>query len=115
MLLRPAWRDVFPKMTLFDGYLGDGYPLCSSRPARPFLRAGAAYEYVGTSDPTPAASATDVRLELQPASSGASTGLYDALCEREAFRCRFRSTVTLGAALPCPSGSTARECAVDVL
>ena len=42
-----ASRDAFPKMDLYDGYLGDGYPLCRDAPPRRFLRKGAAYSYLG--------------------------------------------------------------------
>ena len=50
--IRATWRDVFPKMNLWSGYLGDGYPICAELPARNFLRAGATYQYLGrTSKP----------------------------------------------------------------
>ena len=36
-------RDRFPKVNLYDQYLGDGFPLCPDLPSRSFLRAGARY------------------------------------------------------------------------
>ena len=41
--LSAEYRDRFPKVNLYDQYLGDGYPLCSDFPRRSFLRAGARY------------------------------------------------------------------------
>ena len=51
MSVRHSWRDVFPKMNLYDRYLGDGVPLCVDLPPRTFLRAGARYRLL--SSPTP--------------------------------------------------------------
>ena len=45
----PSQRtDQFPKMNLYDGYLGDGYPLCEDAPAKAHLRKGATYLYLGS-------------------------------------------------------------------
>ena len=33
-------RDLFPKLSLHSGHLGDGFPLCADLPSRPFLREG---------------------------------------------------------------------------
>ena len=44
-----AYRDLFPKVDLNDGHLGDRYPLCVDLPERSFLRAGARYSYLGRS------------------------------------------------------------------
>ena len=40
-------RDLFPKMDLHRGHLGDGLPLCADLPPRHFLSAGARYTYLG--------------------------------------------------------------------
>ena len=45
-------RDLFPKMDLYSGHLGDAYPLCADFGAKPFLRKGARYSYLGA-DPKP--------------------------------------------------------------
>lgn len=42
-------RDLFPKMNLYDGYLGDGLPLCQDLPDRAYLRKGARYNFLGSS------------------------------------------------------------------
>lgn len=43
MVLVPSRHDELPKTQLDGGYLGDGHPLCSARPRRHFLLAGARY------------------------------------------------------------------------
>jgi hypothetical protein len=40
-------RDYFPKLDLYDQYIGDRYPLCVELPQRPFLRVGAKYRFLG--------------------------------------------------------------------
>mmetsp|Transcript_102655 Transcript_102655/g.294143 ORF Transcript_102655/g.294143 Transcript_102655/m.294143 type:complete len:2583 (-) Transcript_102655:1307-9055(-) len=49
MQITSTKRDLWPKMNLYDGYLGDGLPLCQSLPSHAFLRRGATYNYLGTS------------------------------------------------------------------
>ena len=34
MAINARWRDVFPKMDLYGGYIGDSYPLCLDLPKR---------------------------------------------------------------------------------
>ncbi|CAK0794593.1 unnamed protein product [Prorocentrum cordatum] len=36
MKIRGRPHDIYPKPDLYSGYLGDGYPVCSSMPERPF-------------------------------------------------------------------------------
>ena len=108
-------RDVFPKLNLYDRHLGDGYPICSERPLRTFLRAGAKYNLLGNSaepklqeDPTSwEGSLATPRLTLDPSASA----LYRALCADPANggACTFPLTVTLSSHLACDG----RECAVD--
>jgi hypothetical protein len=43
MQINPNWRDVFPKMDLNDGFIGDAYPLCSDLPENQCLKKGAKY------------------------------------------------------------------------
>ena len=45
-------RDYFPKMDLYDRYLGDRYPLCTDLPERSFLRRGAKYRLIGKATAT---------------------------------------------------------------
>ena len=47
MYIVQDWRDRFPKTDLTDGYIGDGYPLCTDLPERMFLRKGAKYRLLG--------------------------------------------------------------------
>ena len=47
MFIVEAWRDRFPKTSLTDGYIGDGFPLCVDLPERMFLRKGAKYRLLG--------------------------------------------------------------------
>ena len=42
-------RDLFPKTNLYDGHLGDNYPLCGDLPDRHFLSKGARWSYIGRS------------------------------------------------------------------
>jgi len=51
MRIEPSQRDAFPKMTLFGGHLGDGYPLCHEAPGGAWLRAGATFRYLGATHP----------------------------------------------------------------
>eukprot|EP01013_Petalomonas_cantuscygni_P025363 TRINITY_DN472_c1_g1_i8.p1 TRINITY_DN472_c1_g1~~TRINITY_DN472_c1_g1_i8.p1 ORF type:complete len:2177 (+),score=570.77 TRINITY_DN472_c1_g1_i8:136-6531(+) len=115
MYIVPTYRDPFPKMDLFDGYLGDGYPLCKDFPARAFLRTGATWRSLGGT-PQPLMSDDPGRLYpdvpnitnvtntsggggwLQPSSSSA---LYASLCRRSGGRCTFPSEVTLTSNLAC--------------
>jgi len=110
MRLRPDYRDIFPKLDLHGGYIGDGYPLCSSLPARLFLRPGARYTYLGptlTTDMTRSFEGEGLPL------LDASSSLFSELCwgsSGGAGRCTLRSEVTLSAELAC-SGV---ECEVDL-
>ena len=44
-----AKRDLFPKTNLYNGHLGDGYPLCADLGSRHFLSKGARWSYLGHS------------------------------------------------------------------
>lgn len=114
--LRVDWRDELPKMNLYDGYLGDGLPLCADLPPRAFLRRGAVYRLLGSS-PSPR-----LQPELSAAAAGpnatqlvlgAGSHLYAALCNRSDSAvdaaCRAPSEVTLPASLPCVDA----ECTLD--
>lgn len=112
-------RDRFPK-SLFGGYIGDGYPLCSDLPGQAFLKIGAKYRLLGSSpkpemvEENPAwASLPGVnRLRLQQEESG----LYELLCAPKADgSCTFPGVVTLESNLVCSEQSTAAECMVDTV
>ncbi len=45
-------RDHFPKKSIRGGYVGDGLPLCSDLPERPWTRRGATWRLLGD-DPSP--------------------------------------------------------------
>jgi len=116
MLILPNWHDLFPKMNLHDGYIGDGYPLCADLPAHQFLRIGASWRYLGRlplsqlqQDPSSYANtASQPILAPRPTSSA----LFAALCNRPSggARCAYGSEITLTANLPCD----ALECELDV-
>ena len=72
-------RDIFPKVNLYDQYLGDGFPLCPDLPSNGFLRAGARYRRTFTFDGEkrtawfPFANAPSITL-------GSNSSLARALC-----------------------------------
>jgi len=120
MTINPSWRDVFPKMDLLGGYIGDSYPLCSDLPKKQFLNIGAKYILLGSSA-IPEYQTVDewwkeswwkannnvlVSFSLNKTSSS----LYAALCNAGADgKCRFQSVVTLNQRLSCKD----QECLVD--
>ena len=114
MSIDADWRDVFPKMDLRDGFIGDRYPLCADAPPRAFLRAGATWRYLGqnplpdlVSDPSSFATLRTQRFAPDPRSSA----LHAALCNATNATCRFRSEVVLGADLACDGA----ECELDTV
>jgi hypothetical protein len=121
LAIEPRWRDVFPKMNLYGGYIGDGYPLCSDLPARQFLNVGAKYILLGSSSIAEyqtgdeswawswwASSHTIINLSLNRTSSA----LYSVLCNAGSDgKCRFQPVVTLNQTLVCQG----TECVVDEL
>ena len=127
-------RDLFPKMDLHRGHLGDGLPLCADLPPRHFLSAGARYTYLGRTASAKhqpeaihattksrinalGASWTDQVPRLDPRPNTSS--LYSHLCGRgggggggvNRGSCRFRSEVRLNVTLPCDG----KECLVDTV
>lgn len=107
-----ARRDAMPKMNLYDGYLGDGYPLCSRLPPRQFLTTGARYSFLGSS-PSPRlhySRTSEGRLSLRTTSA-----LFARLCDapNPGEPCRFASDVQLDGPLSCDAGSA--ECEVDTV
>jgi len=121
MYIVEAWRDTFPKMNLYKGYVGDSRPLCSDLGRRPFLRAGARYRYLGQNQRVPALSHgldwTSVSGSTGDNApyfrSESSSALYALLCDADGASgdCRFKSSVVLSGNLPCHG----LECHVDTL
>ena len=116
MRITPEFRDQFPKMDLYKGHIGDGYPLCVNLPPRMFLRKGAIFLYLGKNplptqiqDPSEFALGNDVkRMDLDPASSA----LYHALCQPDGSgSCRYQSRIELNETLQCDG----LECDVDTV
>lgn len=50
MALEGIWRDPFPKLDLNQGFIGDGYPLCTELPTKQFLKKGATYRLIGSAN-----------------------------------------------------------------
>jgi len=104
MRLVSQYRDRYPKMDLYDGYVGDGYPLCHHIPSRPFLRKGAKFRVLGEkSRPELQVENSNfilnddvVRLTLDP-----NSPLYQVLCAESDGSCTFPSVVTLDTNLNC--------------
>ena len=122
-------RDQLPKTNLYDGYLGDGFPLCADLPPKAFLRKGATYRYLGASprmqgmkDPTTWQHLDGVNKEqpeaatprlLLNASSTSASPLFQALCAPTTPQgpCTYPLEVVLPSSIAC----TGRECNADTL
>ena len=98
---KPVWRDRLPKAKLDEsGYIGDGYPLCSSLTSRSFLSKGAKYVYVGAKSgegtwlDDPNNNFVKQRPRFSPQTD---SELFRALCQRDVItkRCTFPAEVTL--------------------
>lgn len=96
MRIDMRYKDVFPKTDVMGGYIGDRYPLCIDFPEKDFLRKGAVYDFVGSSDQT--------GLVLESGSK-----LYNVLCSGNGGKCNYAAKVTLDSSLPCMGA----ECNVD--
>ena len=116
MLVVASYRDRYPKMNLYDGYVGDGYPLCADLPSKPFLSNGAKYRLLGeTSRPEmryePSKWATNENVSRFILDK--ESNLYAELCSAPAENelCTFPSVVTLDRNLECYEA----ECGVDTV
>lgn len=116
MFIVADWRDVFPKVDLFGGHIGDGFPLCEDIPEKSFLRKGAIYRLLG--------SKSSLELHENPPSTidptvkkvtlSSDSALYNILCNATVFGgsdCNFQSIVTLDENLEC----NGQECLVDTV
>lgn len=108
MQIIPEWRDPFPKMNLYRGHLGDGFPLCSDLPNRMFLLKGARWSYLGTS--------ISPKLQKDPAFPDpsntlvleANSALFRVLCNGPRMDCKYRSEFILPSNLHCKG----KECEI---
>ena len=118
-------RDLFPKMDLRMGYVGDFKPLCARLPPKHFLSKGARWSYVDQpyaklqQEWTSIYSKGNVhhagglnslpRMRLNPLSSA----LHAVLCGAASAGgpCNFRSETYLSAHLPCDGD----ECDIDTV
>jgi cullin-associated NEDD8-dissociated protein 1 len=103
MQVKGSWRDMFPKMDLGDGFIGDRLPLCVDLPSKAFLRTGAKYVYLGSS-PLPTMQDESGHIVLD-----ASSQLYEQLCAQDGGSCQFPSSITLAENFACQGV----ECLVD--
>mmetsp|Transcript_6632 Transcript_6632/g.16185 ORF Transcript_6632/g.16185 Transcript_6632/m.16185 type:complete len:1268 (+) Transcript_6632:1-3804(+) len=116
MQLRPVWRDPLPKMNLYGGHIGDGYPLCENLPKRHWLKPGARFVYTGSSsdegDEVDAQAINGWNLfpRLQPA---VDSPLHAALCASDGTKCTFPSEVVLTSELSCSGNANSQECRAD--
>ena len=120
--VRPERRDMFPKMNLYGGYLGDAYPLCSDLPQQSFLRPGAKYRFLGSEGKPELINGRDhwgfgeTQQVHRPLFSPDlhHSHLHKALCGLNASsgeHCRFQSSIVLDTALPCHG----QECDLDTV
>jgi len=113
MALDPRWRDVFPKMDLNGGYIGDLYPLCSDIPQRAFLNIGAKYILLGSSAVPEYQSGDELMNEIWVVTlslNRTSSELFNILCNAGPdSQCRFRPVVILNRTLNCQGN----ECLID--
>jgi len=116
MQIIPDWRDVFPKINLSGGYIGDTYPLCVDIPDNFFLQKGAKYRLLGSStvlelqsNPSSTVNASTTSLTLSSRSQ-----LYAKLCDpvmARGSKCRLQNEVVLDENIVCDG----LECKVDTL
>jgi cullin-associated NEDD8-dissociated protein 1 len=107
MKINPAWRDMLPKMDLYDNYLADQIPPCSELPSRRFLRTGARYSYLGQS------SVPRLQRDAGVFTLDVASPLYGQLCAEDGGICQFPQEVVLAENLACATGTF--ECEVDTV
>jgi len=127
MQLKSNWRDILPKKDLYDGYIGDGYPLCGKKPSTLFLKKGAIYRYRGQNplpelieDPSEYGNDNDHSIKRFNLNISTSS-LYAFLCNGSTSpinyqnnnngeqQCNFKSQIILTETLSCDGN----ECDVD--
>jgi len=116
MQIIPDWRDVFPKINLSNGYIGDAYPLCVDMPNQFFLRKGARYRLLGSSTMLELQSnePPNINAPMKSFPLTIRSKLYTKLCNpkrKEGSECRLQSEVILDENIDCDG----LECEVDTL
>ena len=114
MRVTARYRDRFPKMNLYGGYIGDGYPVCVDLPSRSYLRKGAKFRLLGATsrpevqyeDSTWPTNDDVTRFTLDE-----SSNLYAVLCAAGSDGCTFPSIVTLDNNLNCYGA----ECTIEMM
>jgi len=116
MRIEAPWRDRFPKTNLYGGYIGDLFPLCVDFADKMFLRKGAHYKFLGSSNIPesmyePSEFATDETIKLFTLEEGSA--LKELLCndKDDDGNCDFETFFTLDTNLEC----TGIECQVDTV
>jgi len=115
----PKARDVFPKIDLLGGYIGDSFPLCTDIPEKSFLRTGATYRLLGSSmnlelSKNPEDWQNEGMGNAKVLKLDTSSNLYEELCNQSTSGendCDPRVEVILGDNIPCHG----QECSVDTV
>ena len=110
MKIVAQFRDRFPKSDLYDGYIGDGYPLCVDIPPKQFLRKGSKYILLGASA-LPELMTDDSLFTERFVLNETTSSLFSLLCNFQEDACQFPMQVTLDKNLVCDK----KECDVDTV
>jgi hypothetical protein len=110
MKVNPYYHDTLPKVSL-DGYLGDGYPLCSSF-KYPFLVKGAHFIGTGAASISNLMDAEFWRGVGYFAPTPGSSALYAKLCASDGTQCTFPDDVVLDETLTCAG---TQECGAEMV
>ena len=116
MFIEIEWRDAFPKIDLRNGFIGDGYPLCTDMPQRSYLRKGAEFRLLGVSTALEGHRMPDHRTNVDPllkfVNLDKNSNLYDKLCQPSSNgECTFPGQVILTENIDC----FGQECAMDTV
>jgi hypothetical protein len=106
MLISASDHDSFPKNGHDGTFIGDAYPLCSQLPPKIFLKQGAKFRFIGSTN----VPVMNARRSLFPLNRNSC--LYGALCNPNGSRnCELKSVVKLASDIEC----FGVECEVDML
>ena len=115
MRIKAEWRDRFPKSNLYEGYIGDSYPLCVDLPSKMFLKKGAKYRLLGGSS-LPELMEDPIEFEtgeqVKHFNLDTDSALKKLLCNEDLnSTCHYQNSVTLQFPIIC-GGS---ECHIDTI